>query len=170
MRTILVPLTLAALLPLAACDKGGDGTSISIRSDNDNVTADVDGNSGKLALNVPGFQGSISLPKVHLGGNNFDIDGVHLYPGSSIKTMNVDAHDDDSTGKDADGTVHIVFDSPADTATVRDWFREKMKGASFKVNDDGSGLSGTTKDGKAFKLELTGSDKGQSHGMMTISG
>ncbi|MGL4312465.1 MAG: hypothetical protein ACRCSO_00610 [Sphingomonas sp.] len=170
MRFTWAMLAAVALFPIGGCSNDKDGTSISINAGDNDASANVDGKSGQLALNMPGFHGTISLPKVHLGSNNFEVDGVHLYPGSSIRTMNVDSHDDDTTGKDADGTVHIMFDSPADPATVRDWFRDKMQSAHFKVADDGNGLSGTTADGKPFKIEVTPADKGKAHGTFTISG
>ena len=150
---------LAALLPLAAC--GADkGTSVSIdtSSDDGNVTFGTDAN-GQVAVDSPIFKGKITLPKLQLDASNFDMNGVHLYPGSIISGMNVDAHDT-SGGKD-DAHVRVTFASPATPATVRDWFQGKLNAAGYTVKAYGTGLRGTTDEDKPFTLDLTpdGGDK-----------
>ena len=119
-------LLIAALcaLPLAGCDGHGgneQGTTISLNaSDSDgNVVAGIDGKTGDMAINASGFSGKISLPKIHLDASDFDMNGVHLYPGSTISGMNIDAHDH-GQGSDNDGTVKVSFESPAtpDTAAI----------------------------------------------------
>lgn len=153
------PLLLALpLVLLAACDGAKDGTSITLNGDDGNVTASI-GNSGQMAVSVPGFSGSIKLPKLKLDSDNFDMNGVHLYPGSSISGMNIDAHN--KAGEDSDGQVRVSFESPAQPGAVRDWFQQKLNAAGFKVAPNGSGLSGTTDEDKPFKLDLApeGSDK-----------
>ena len=113
----MTPCGLIAAAPLSACDSK-DGTSFTMNtSDSDgNTTVSADGKTGQVALNVPGFSGKITLPKMHLDGNDLDLNGVHLYPGSKITTMNVDAKNND------EGVVHVAFTSPADPQVVRDWF------------------------------------------------
>jgi hypothetical protein len=169
MRFTLLPVLLLAA-PLAACDHG-EGTSITLNaSDEDgNVVAGVDGATGRVAINVPGFKGSMTLPKIHLNADNFDMNGVHLYPGSKITTMNIDGRDG-KDGSDADGIVRVAFESPADPATVRDWFKDKLSAAGFKLNAEGNGLTGTTDENKPFKLELQPADAGHAKGSITISG
>lgn len=170
MRLALVTIALAAA-PLAGCGSDRDGTSITINAggDDGNMVAGVDGNTGQVSLNVPGFKGSLTLPKIQLDAKDFDMNGVHLYPGSTIASMNIDGHDKGETDDDG-GTVHVVFDSPADPATVRDWFKGRLDHAGFKVADDGMGLSGTTNEDKPFKLDLKPSDAGHSRGTITVSG
>jgi hypothetical protein len=151
-------LMIAALfaLPLAGCDGGKGGTTISLNaSDADgNVVAGIDGNTGDVAINAPGFSGKMSLPRIHLDASNFEMNGVHLYPGSTISGMNIDAHDH-GQGSDDDGTVKVTFESPAKPDTVRAWFEEKLNGAGFHVKADGTGLSGTTDEKKPFSLDLS---------------
>jgi len=171
---MLRPLAAAILLAatLSACDGSKTGTSISINStDSDgNVVASMDGNTGAVAINVPGFSGKLNLPKIHLDANDFDMNGVHLYPGSTISGMNVEAHDDGKPGGSGDtGRVRVSFASPAAPATVRDWFQQKLNGAGFTVTPDGTGLTGTTDEKQPFRLELTADGSDKSKGVITVN-
>ena len=164
LRPLLVALV---LLPLAACDSGKSGTSISINSsDSDgNVTAKIDG-GGQATIDTPFFKGKVTIPKLKLDATNFDMNGVHLYPGSTISGMNIDAHD--KPGKDDDGSVRVAFASPAAPATVRDWFKDKLTAAGFKLDAAGDGLTGKTDEGQPFKLDLTADGADKAKGVITI--
>nr|WP_295671415.1 hypothetical protein [Sphingomonas sp.] len=169
-RPLAFSLTLVAAASLTACDNGKDGTSISINAtDTDgNSVALVDGKTGQMSLNVPGFSGKITLPKIKLDADNFDMNGVHLYPGSTISGMNVDARDNGGKEKDS-GVVKVNFESPATPDTVRGWFLEKLNGnAKFKVKEGGNGLIGTTDEGKPFKLDLAPDGAGKSKGVIIL--
>lgn len=166
------PILAASLLflPLAACDSGKDGTTIQFNStDSDgNVTVGgVDGKTGQVSINAPGFSGSLKLPKLHLDASNFDMNGVHLYPGSTISGMNIDAHDKAGSSDD-DGIVKVSFASPAKPDTVQAWFLDRLNKAGFSVKSDGTGISGMTDDKKPFQMDLSpdGSDKAK--GTITI--
>ncbi|WP_156363701.1 hypothetical protein [Sphingomonas sp. Leaf357] len=163
-------LVLILVAPLAACDSGKEGTSISINTtDADgNMIAGVDGKTGQVSLNVPGFSGKIKMPKIKLDADNFDMNGVHLYPGSTISGMNIDAKD--GAGGDEDsGTVKVSFSSPATPDTVRGWFLEKLNsGAKFNVKASGSGLTGTTDEGKPFTLNLSPDGAAKSKGTIVL--
>jgi hypothetical protein len=171
------PLAAALLLAvtLSACDGSKDGTTISFNStDSDgNVVASMDGNSGAVAINTPGFSGKIKLPKLHLDSKDFDMNGVHLYPGSTISAMNIDAHEGGKAGDDDDGddegTVRVSFISPASARTVRDWFRQQLSAAGFTVSTSGDGLVGTTNEKKPFKLDLAPDGSDKSKGTITVS-
>lgn len=163
-------LLLLALLPLAACGGPGTGTSFSI-----NATSDEDGNAtittdsnGQMAIKAPGFEGAIKLPKFQVNAENFDFNGVKLYPNSQVSALNVDA-DDSKTGKDK-GKVRIAFESPAALATVQDWFRDKMSARGFKVAADSDGLKGTTDEGDPFKLVLSADGARKTSGKLEIGG
>jgi len=167
-RPLAAALFLAAML--SACDGSKQGTSISFNStDSDgNVVASMDGNSGAVAINAPGFSGKIKLPKLHLDSKDFDMNGVHLYPGSTISAMNIDAHP--GKGDDDDeGTVRVSFASPASAATVRDWFQQKLTAAGFTLSASGTGLVGTTDEKKPFKLELSPDGADKSKGTIIVS-
>ncbi len=159
MRTTIL---MAAML-LAACGSAGDdGTQISIKGGDNgsDFTAGV-GKDGAIAIDTPGFKGSIDLPKIRLDADNFDMNGVKLFPGSTIAGVNVDG----GAGKDQ---VRVTFDSPAAVADVRDWFATRLKSAGFTLAAAGDSLSGTTDEGKAFKLALTPKGTDRSQGTITI--
>lgn len=162
-------LLLVAVLALAACDRGsGDGTAISINAH------DADGNvtgsfqNGSLAIDAPGFQGAIKLPKIQLDAENFDMNGVHLYPGSKITGMNIDAQD--HRGGTDEAAVRVSFRSPADPASVRQWFAERLGKAGYTLHADGNGLSGTTNEDKPFRLELSNAGTNAAEGRIIVSG
>ena len=98
------------------------------------------------------------------------MNGVRLYPGSTISTMNIDAHDSGKAGKDDDsGTVKVSFASPAAPGVVRDWFQQKLSAAGFTVSVSGNGLVGTTDEKKPFRLDLTPDGADKSKGTITVS-
>jgi hypothetical protein len=168
LRPLAAALVLAAML--SACDGSKEGTSISINStDADgNTVANIDGKSGALSINTPGFSGKINLPKVHLDGGDFDMNGVHLYPGSTVSGMNIDAHDGGKSRDDDRGVVRISFASPAAPATVRDWYQQKLTAAGFTLSASGNGLVGTTDEKKPFKLDLAPDGADKSKGTITV--
>ena len=164
MSRLLTLGLLIALAPLAACnDKQGTSFTLNASDDGGASTVVANGSSGQVSLNIPGFSGKIALPKIELNGDNVDLNGVHLYPGSKVTSMNVDA-------KQNDGAVHIVFDSPADPNTVRSWFQRKFTTAGFRVSNDANGLSGKTDDGKPFSLALAAAGAGRTMGTLSVNG
>jgi hypothetical protein len=154
-------------LALAGCSGGeGEGTSIQIsgNSEDGNVHgAVVDGKSGKVKVDLPGFQGSFSLPKIQVTADNFDLNGVKLYPGTNIRGINVDAGD----GADNDH-VRISFDSPATAAAVRDYLRPRLSKAGYTLRAAADGLRGTTDEGKTFALSVKDAGAARSTGTITI--
>lgn len=161
-RVVLV----AGALALAGCGEGGEGTSISITGNAEDGNlhgATVDGASGKVKVDLPFFEGSFSLPKMQLDANSFDLNDVRLYPGSTIKGINVDAG-----GKGEDGLVKISFDSPASAASVRDYLQPRLTGAGYTLQVDRTGLRGTTDEDKPFALSLRDAGAGRSTGTITI--
>ena len=156
-------LLLAAMLalPLAACHRPDPGTSISINAAGGNTLGAVDGRSGEVKLAVPGFSGNIKLPKIKLDAGDFDLNGVHLYPGSTIDTLDV-------AGGDKDGAVHVAFTSPAAPATVRDWFADRLGKVGFTVRPAGDGLVGTTEEHKPFALDLAADGRDRAKGRITL--
>lgn len=160
-------LLLLTLLPLAACGGSGTGTSFSINASEEdgNSTITTDSN-GQMAIKAPGFEGAIKLPKFHVNAENFDFNGVKLYPNSQIGALNVDA-DDSKAGEDK-GKVRVAFESPAALATVQDWFRDKMTARGFKVAADGDGLKGTTDEGDPFRLMLSADGDRKTKGKLEI--
>lgn len=158
-------LTLPLAATLAACGGEGEGTSISIQGDNGSVTAQAD-KDGKVSVKAPGFEGSIKLPKFTIGADNFEIDGVKLYPGATIASLNIDDRQDGAQR----GGVKVSFDAPADAARVRDWFREQMEGAGFTVTGTSADLTGKTKSGDPYTLTIADNGEAKSRGTLTVTG
>ena len=160
-----LPLLLfaALALPLAGCnDKPGASITLNASDDGGTVRMAGNGQTGEVAVNLPGFSGKLKLPRLHLDGDDVEFNGVHLYPGSKVTAMNMDADHDQ-------GVVHIAFDSPADPDAVRTWFQGKLTGAGFTLHTEADGLAGTTDEGKPFRLELRPDGSGHARGRITVS-
>ncbi|RJF90339.1 hypothetical protein [Sphingomonas cavernae] len=163
---------LSALALLAACgksDDAGNGTAISIQGKTDkgqNASASADAD-GRVNINLPGFKADVNLPKIALDADNMDIGGVKLYPGSKVTAVNI-LGDGEAAG-DQD-KVTIVFDAPADAATLKTWFTEKMSAENFTLAASANGLSGKTDDGEPFTLDFGAGAAGHTTGTFTISG
>lgn len=144
----------ALLVALAGCGGGGDGdgTEISIKGDNGSFTAGV-GKDGSVAIDAPGFKGSITLPKISLDAGDFEINGVNLPTGSKIESLNVN-------GTGGGDKLQVRFSSPVGTAAVREWFQGKLAAEGFTLKAAGDNLSGTTDDGKAFSLSTKAAGAG----------
>ncbi len=160
-------LALPLAVALAACGgegEDGNGASISIKGGDGEASIKAD-KDGRLAIKAPGFEGSLKLPKFDLGADDFEIDGLKLYPGSTIANLNVDANQ--NKGEDS---VSVQFDSPAAAGQVRTWFREQMQAAGFTVAANGSQLSGKTGEGSDFTLKLDPAGDAKSRGTLTVQG
>lgn len=160
-RALIVPLVALALV---ACDRSGDGTSISINADGGNVLGAIDGKSGEMKIDVPGFKGAITMPKIKLNAENFDIDGVHLYPGSTIEGMNIAG----DSGKDGKGGVRVSFTSPGNADTVRNWFVDRLGKAGGTYRVEGQSIVGKTKDDEAFRMDIAGVGSDRARGTIVV--
>ena len=161
--TRLLLCTALLAMPLAACDRSGEGTSVSINADGGNVLGAIDAGSGQVKIDVPGFSGQIKLPKIQLDADNFDLNGVHLYPGSTIEKVDVAA------GKDDTGGLRVRFTSPAPADQVRGWFQDRLGKAGFTLRQTGAGLTGTTEEQRPFRLDLA-EDGGKAKGLIVVGG
>lgn len=161
-------LALPLMVALAACGGGsgeGNGASISVKSGDGEATIKAD-KDGRVAIKAPGFEGSVKLPKFDLGAENFEVDGLKLYPGSTIASLNVDANRE-AGGED---TVRVQFDSPAAAGQVRSWFQEQMQAAGFIVAAKDGQISGKTSEGSDFTLKLDPAGDSKSRGTLTVLG
>jgi hypothetical protein len=167
----LIPLA-AAALALAACgDHDGNSTSISFSSNSsDGVVSGGIDKSGNLKIDTGGFKADLKLPKFSVDADNFEMNGVHLYPGSTIGSINVNGGDDDKDGGKDTGTVRVAFTSPASAATVRDWLGQRLTKAGFTLSPDSTGLTGKTDEGKPFSLKLTDQGANKSSGTIDMGG
>ncbi|MEG8043503.1 hypothetical protein C8J46_102450 [Sphingomonas sp. PP-F2F-A104-K0414] len=160
---LLATVSLAGALALSACDRSNEGASVSINADGGNVLGAINGETGEMKIDVPGFQGSVKLPKIKIDTGNFDLNGVRLYPGSSIKTLNI-------VGDDKAGGLRVAFASPATPTIVRDWFAARLGKVGYQVHPEGANLIGTTDENKPFRLELAPDGKDKATGTIVISG
>lgn len=160
---------LLAPFALAAC--GGAGTSISLTGNGADGEGNVSiktGADGGVSIEAPGVSISTKLPKINLTAEDFDVNGLKLYPKSAIRELN--AVGNDKMGAKQDSHVTVAFDSPGPLATVQAWFRENLAKQGFKVEAKGNGFAGTTKDGDPFTLELTADGEQKSRGRIEVKG
>jgi hypothetical protein len=154
-RLILAGLALCA----TACNKSDEATSVSINADGGNVLGVIDGETGEMKIDVPGFRGAVTLPKIRLDSGDFDLNGVKLYPGSSIGGVDV-----------TDKGLRVRFASPAGPDIVRGWFLDRLGKVGYRVTREGANLVGTTDEGKAFRMELAPAGAGKATGTILIGG
>ena len=121
-------LFLPLLISLAACesqtsadgaDGNASGTNINVAAKGEkgeDIRITADGDTGKVSVNLPGFDANVRLPKVMLKDSNFDIDGVKLYPGSTVASINVQG---DASGAGDKSRVQIIYTAPAGAGLVR---------------------------------------------------
>ncbi len=115
-------MRLAFLIPpmmlLAACGaeekKSGEGTEVSINAGDElgGVQIKTGKDGGNIKIGGDGAAIDIDIPDfVDLNiEDDFDIDGVKLYPGSKVTKVDVDANDKSGADK---ATVKLGFTSPA---------------------------------------------------------
>ena len=166
MRTLA--LVAVAALALAGCGskdeekKAGD-TGIAVWDDGKPAAAET-GEKGKFAMSLPGFDLKMDLPQSMLDKSDFEIDGVKLYPGSTITAMAIAKP---KSGGEAN--VDIGFVSPADPAAVRAYFVKEF-GDRLEPSTAGGALSGETSDGDIFTIKLAPAAGGGSTGTLRING
>ncbi|QNO25384.1 hypothetical protein EEB18_011235 [Sphingopyxis sp. OPL5] len=144
------------MMLLAACgqdEKPKNSPELTINADGDggavHITSGKDG--GKLKIDGTGVNIDLDIPDIaDLDINSdFDIDGVKLFPGSQITTMDINANDKNGAN---DAVVKFGFTSPATPAKAADWMAGEFAKKSIKVSRTGDTLAGTDKDGDAFTV------------------
>ncbi len=170
-------LILPLLIGLSACDNdattndadaNASGTSINVAAKGDkgeDIRITADGDTGKVAVNLPGFDANVRLPKVLLKDSNFDIDGVKLYPGATVSSINVQG---DKTGVWDGDRVQIIFSAPADPKPVRDWFVKAFAEKAVAAKVSGESLVGKTKDGTPFTMSFAAGKGGTTTGTVIL--
>lgn len=159
---------LLAPLALAACDGAGTNISLSGNGDGEGNVSIKTGPDGQVSIEAPGVSIASKLPKINLTAEDFDVNGLKLYPKSAIRELN--AVGNDKLGSKQDNHVTVVFDSPAALATVQAWFRDNLAKQGFKVEAKGNGFAGTTKEGDPFTLELNADGEDKAKGRIEVRG
>ena len=156
-------MRLAFLIPpmmlLAACGseekKTGEGTEVSINAGDEHggIQIKTGKDGGNIKIGGDGAAIDLDIPDfVDLDiESDFDIDGVKLYPGSKVTTVDVDANDRNGTSK---ATVKLGFTSPAAPAKAADWMAGEFAKKGVKVTRSGDTLAGKDKDGVDFRINF----------------
>ena len=111
------------------------------------VNIQGDGN-GSVSFDLPFAKGQVKLPTGMMSNADFDIDGVKMIPGGKITGFNVDA------GGNKDATVNLKFTAPGTPAEVQKYFLDQFAAKGVTARAEGSGLSGSGKDGERFVFAL----------------
>jgi hypothetical protein len=168
------------LLLLGACgaheDKAdhGDATEVAVSTEGDassdgSVSVSASGAASSVSIKGDGVDINAKLPGLDMSDINadFDIDGVGLYPGSKVTNVNVNATSTD--GKEGKGTVKFGFTAPASADTVAAWYAGEFAKAGLKATRTGAKVSGSTKDGDPFTINISPDGTG-SKGEIEVSG
>ena len=179
----VLPPAVAAALVLAGC--GGhateetthtvtrDGvttTTITTRAAGDaRATATAAGSSG-LSIDSDQFKANIDIPGMSFGGEHMNLDGIKLYPGSTVKGMHVHAVDRPGIEK---GEVVVDFTSPAAPVTVAQHMADAARRAGYTLTvNSAAQVGGSKADGnetKRFAVTL-GPNGEATAGQMTLTG
>ncbi|WP_447758506.1 hypothetical protein [Sphingopyxis fribergensis] len=170
-------MRLAFLIPpmmlLAACGseekKTESGTQVSINAGDEHggVQIKTGKDGGNIKIGGDGAAIDIDIPDfVDLDiESDFDIDGVKLYPGSKVTTVNVDANDKNGADK---AVVKLGFTSPAAPTKAADWMAGEFAKKGVKVTRSGDTLAGKDKDGADFTINF-GPDGATAKGEVVIT-
>jgi hypothetical protein len=177
--------TVLALALVAGCsvqthDKNGNETaSISFGDDNmaDDNGSDTNssGDDKTVSVNIPGFSAKVAVPGLDLDGADAKIDGIALYPGTRMKGVNVDAHDNGGAGDEGEGRVNMRFFAPASPEQILAYYKDAAKkdGWAEQSPADGQQFAATKTDekGKIARLALSlAGAPGGSDGHLLIDG
>jgi len=158
----LSQLIFALPLLAAACSVNSDDDKakvsvggIEIDANGDKALVSIGGEKG-LKIDTDGFKATVEIPGMNLGGKGFDIDGMKLYPGSTIKGMRVDARDKDG---DKNTTIVVTFTSPAAPDVVLAFAEKEADREGYAVGRSGRGLTGGdgSNKGIAYVVDAEGS-------------
>jgi hypothetical protein len=162
MTRILPALIMTATaLSLTACsEKEGNGSlSIDMNSQAD---------AGNVSVSIPGFDAKVKVPTGIMGSGNFDIDGVKLYPKSTVTSFNLNVDSKTTGGNSSDPVVKMNFAAPADVATVTNWYKGQFAAKSVTATQTATGFSGRTEDGDTFTIAFTPGAAGQTNGAIVV--
>lgn len=159
-RVVLLGLALSGL---AACDDRST-TAHEARVETD-VQVRADSETGQVAVRIPGLDANVPLPKAVLDNSHFDLDGVTLYPGSKVASVNVNAKDSNGHHQ---AEVALSFVAPAEVAKVRDWFAQAFAAKAASVRNEAGVLVGQMPDGSSFRLAFAPQGADQTKGSLQI--
>ena len=112
----------------------------------DNVQISADANSA-VSFDFPFASGQVKLPQSMMRNGDFDLDGVKLMPGSRLTGFSVFAGDKANN-------VTMTFNAPASPDQVRSYFVEEFKQQGVEATRAGDSVTGTSKDGTPFTIQV----------------
>ena len=146
---------LLALPLLAGCNFHAHRTD----RDDDKVSIQSDA-GGNVSFDLPFAKGQLKLPEGFMNKGDVDIDGVKLMPGSHVTGFNLDSHNDITN-------VDLSFTAPAPPDEVRAYFIDQFKKQGVKAEISGDAVTGKSKDGKPFRIEIASAASG-SQGKLVV--
>ena len=128
MRKAMLGATVAMLLLGGCGPKGKDDARDGDRS----VRVDAGGNvsisdGDGLSIETPGFGGKLGIKGMKLGGEDMEIDGMKLYPGTALSAIDVV----DKAGPD-NGLVEMRFTGPGTPDRMAAYYADAGKAAGFR--------------------------------------
>ena len=172
MRRPCLLLVATSLITLVACsDKTETRTARADADGKTKISVEIDGDEtsspGKFELKLPGgIDAKVDLPQGLGDESRFDINGVGLFPGARVRSVDIDAANAQTTRT---ATVKIGFNAPGDAAAVTDWYQQQFDAKNVRVARSGETLAGSTGEGKPFTLALEPAGAGASKGLLTIT-
>ena len=146
-------------------------TTVTTREAGHGDTATATANTGSgLSIDSDKFKANLDIPGLTFGGDNFDMDGMKLYPGSTVKGMHVHAVDRPGTKK---GEVIVDFTSPAAPSVVAQHMADSARRAGFTLTVNTAAQVGGSKadggDTNRFAVTLN-ANGGDTVGQLTMTG
>lgn len=149
-------LLLLPLIALAACqfeakvdpkqDADVNEAAVDIRLTGDGNAAVGD---DRVSIDAPGFKASLKVPGLEMGGDAMDIDGLKLYPGSTVTGVDVQGDRPDGKG----GQVRMGLRSGDAPDRVMAYYRRAAAEAGYTVAPP------TRADGETVLAATKGPDK-----------
>lgn len=140
--------------------KGEDGAAVSISASGSASSVSINGDGVNINAKLPGIEGANI-------NSDFDIEGVKLYPGAKITSVNVNADSRKPEGQQ--GQVEFGLTAPAAPDVVLNWYAKAFAAKGVTTTTKGGTLSGKTGDGEDFVIELSPDGKG-AKGRVRING
>lgn len=146
-------------------------TTITTRAAGHGSTASAGASTGSgLSIDSDKFKANFDIPGLTFGADNMDLQGMKLYPGSTVRGMHVHAVDRPGNKQ---GEVVVDFTSPAAPAVVAQHMADEARRANFTLaSNTAAALSGTRPgdDGiHRFAVTLT-PNGGDTVGQLTMTG
>ncbi len=123
-----------------------------------------------LNIDSDKFKANFQIPGLSFGGDDMDLSGMKLYPGSTVKGVRVHAVD---RGGHSRGEVTMDYSSPAAPLTVAQHMADQARHAGFALTANSAALVAGTKpsdDGTDSFTMTFGPNGSATVGQLTMTG